>query len=318
MKQVLHFRKIKTAVGLANVCSHNSREQIYNDDGKIIANDQITNKNFDITKSKKNIYSNFWKEGNILDYRKKLNSNLKRKPQKNASAGIEAIITASPDFKGSWNKYFSDSVRFLSKKFGEEQIMHIAIHYDEKTPHMHVLFNPIVEKKGVRKYTSSDFLGTRDDLRQLQTDFHDSVSLKYGLERGEEGSRASHDDIKDYDRKLKSFHKKELALKNQKKNIIEFAKITGKESFEFQVFKMKNRDLKTAYQTKINEVSAEFAEALKSQIKRAEEAESKVDTWENFTAEDFKALEHEFADYGVKNSKELKAKKAVKSKGRSR
>jgi hypothetical protein len=128
---------------------------------------------------------------------------LKRKPQKNAAAGIEFVVTASPGSltkASDWQRYFEDTKKWLSSRYGVENVIQATTHFDEKTPHMHILMVPIIadRENGGNRYSSSDFLGGREGLRSLQTDLADEIGKKYGLERGSEGSLARHTDQHTY------------------------------------------------------------------------------------------------------------------------
>lgn len=62
-----------------------------------------------------------------------------------------------------------------------------VVHLDETTPHMHLNFIPINEGR-----LSSKSLFDRQKLAQLQTELHESIGRKWGLQRGKEGSQAKH------------------------------------------------------------------------------------------------------------------------------
>ena len=120
------------------------------------------------------------------------------KPRKNAVLAIEYLIGASPEWQGWHTKkqdeYFKRALQFLENKHGKENIITSVVHMDETTPHMSVFVVPI-DKKG--KLNCRDFLGGREKLRNLQTDFAKKVE-SLGLERGVEGSKAEHNSIKKY------------------------------------------------------------------------------------------------------------------------
>lgn len=215
---------------MKNVAAHNSRENIYDKNGNLFSdieppcwlNTERTQDDFESLGQITNLPEQL--SANVLKKRENLCKPLKRKPQKNASAGIEFVVSASSDFQGDWNKYFCEAEKFLRGKFGDSCIQ-FATHYDESTPHMHVLFVPILEtrnKKGetVRKYSSSEFLGGRDGLSQLQTDFYNQVGKKFGLERGEVGSRATHGNARDFQKKINELEKRELAVKENEQQQI--------------------------------------------------------------------------------------------------
>lgn len=195
---VAHCRKVQTAVGLAAVGRHNCREAVYDAQGRTLGKlpDYIVN-------PERHLLNEGDRCGGkaILKRRSDriLEAELARKPQKNAAAAIEVSISASPDWFTARNPtqaqaYFKDCRKFLAEKYGKANILHWATHFDEKTPHMHVLIVPIIEGARGLKYSSSEFLGGRQGLRDLQGEIAAEVGAKYGLERGIEGSRARHTD----------------------------------------------------------------------------------------------------------------------------
>lgn len=222
MYQILHARRISTEVGLLNVAKHNSREDIYNEDlaFKNSENPPSWLKNT-LSDAEKRLQSNGKKASDVLSLRKEKMQNLARKPQKNASAAIEFVVSASPEWQGDWKEYFEKSREFLVRKYGDN-IISCAVHADETTPHMHVIFVPIIEKDGKRRYSSSNFLGKRDDLKKLHSEFYEEVGKFFELERGEENARPSYEEASSFSGKIKALEKKEIALQ-EKENIVKEA-----------------------------------------------------------------------------------------------
>ena len=68
-----------------------------------------------------------------------------------------------------------------------------GIQLDETTPHLVAYVVPI-DKKG--KLNCRHFLGGREKMTAMQTDFANVVGAKYGLQRGQEGSKAKHEEVK--------------------------------------------------------------------------------------------------------------------------
>lgn len=111
--------------------------------------------------------------------------NLKRSVRKDAVVMCQALITSDHNFfkdldTETQSKFFMESFEFLQKKFDKYNILSATIHLDEKTPHMHVNFVPVVNGK-----LSAKELLTPDYLRELQTDFYNEIGKRFGLERGE-------------------------------------------------------------------------------------------------------------------------------------
>lgn len=143
---------------------------------------------------------------------------------------IEYLITASPEaFLGQDRAgllYLKDAVEWLKEKHGAENVVSRVVHRDEKTPHLVAYVVPLVEREAksrkrsvivgkddqgkpireTREFAESGktvlsakhFLGGREKLRAMQTDFAEKVGRKHGLERGLEGSRAQHQTVKDF------------------------------------------------------------------------------------------------------------------------
>lgn len=85
------------------------------------------------------------------------------------------------------NRFFADCTDFFSERYGKENVVSAVVHLDESTPHLHLNLMPVTDGRLCAKK-----LFDRTALRDLQTDFYETVGKKYGLERGKEGSTAKH------------------------------------------------------------------------------------------------------------------------------
>ena len=52
--------------------------------------------------------------------------------------------------------FFNAVYKWFSARYGEDNIVTAAVHMDETTPHMHLQFTPIIEKKGIRKLCAKE------------------------------------------------------------------------------------------------------------------------------------------------------------------
>ncbi len=111
------------------------------------------------------------------------------KPRKNSVLAHEYILGVSKDWyeKADYNPQgmLTNLIRFLGGKYGPENIACVAFHFDESTPHAHVICIPVVTKEhrwknrngeGVQVKASlsgSDFIDGKDTLIKLQDDFHE-------------------------------------------------------------------------------------------------------------------------------------------------
>lgn len=130
-----------------------------------------------------------------------LERSLPPKRRKDAVLAIEYLITASPEaFKRHGGRlddlgggYFQDALKWLQDKHGKENVISSTIHLDESTPH---LVAYVVPKTKDGRLSCRDFLGGPEKLRAMQSDFHAKVGAPRGLERGVEGSKAKHENVR--------------------------------------------------------------------------------------------------------------------------
>lgn len=123
--------------------------------------------------------------------------------RKDAVKMLDTIYTASPEFFKGKNKeqiqeYFNDCMAFHKAEFGDH-VINAVIHYDETTPHMHVLSVPLkqksmrveeingalIPKPSEWRLCAKDILGGPEQYRERQNRFYEAVGEKYGLDRGE-------------------------------------------------------------------------------------------------------------------------------------
>lgn len=106
------------------------------------------------------------------------------KTRSNSVVALDAIYTASGDFfKGKsteeCNRYFQDCLQFHQRRFGH--VVSAVIHYDETTPHLHILSVPLTQDG---RLSAREIVGNRANLSRMQTEFYEQVGRDYGLERG--------------------------------------------------------------------------------------------------------------------------------------
>ncbi|WP_257152997.1 MobV family relaxase [Bacillus thuringiensis] len=150
--------------------------------------------NLDIEKEQKHLNYDLHND-QYIDYLKvvkeKIEQNVEtnRAIRKDAVVMCEFVITSDRGFfeclseenPNSQKEFFEEAYSFLKKRYGENNIVHAAVHLDEKTPHMHVGMVPITEEKKL----SAKQIFNRKELVSLQDDFHvHMVEKGFDLERG--------------------------------------------------------------------------------------------------------------------------------------
>lgn len=106
------------------------------------------------------------------------------KTRSNSVLALDTIYTASQDFfQGKTNQqnddFFKDCLQFHQEHFGH--IISAVIHYDETTPHLHVISVPLT-KDG--RLSARDVIGNKAKMSKTQDQFFEQVGRNYGLERG--------------------------------------------------------------------------------------------------------------------------------------
>lgn len=107
------------------------------------------------------------------------------KTRANSVIALDTVYTASPQFfEGKTQKqtenFFRDCLRFHQQRFGH--VVSAVIHYDETTPHMHVLSVPLTRDG---RLSAREIVGNRTNMAHMQTEFFEQVGKVYGLERGQ-------------------------------------------------------------------------------------------------------------------------------------
>lgn len=141
-------------------------------------------------------------------------------------------------------RFFEDSFKFIKERYGEKNMVSATVHYDEKTPHMHVNFVPVTQDG---RLCAKD-LFKRADLSKLHDDFHKHCKEHgYDLERGEsKGEIKKHLSVEEYkietkkqeldktktqlDRTLNKLQSEKEALKDTTSNLYDLEHLEAKKS----------------------------------------------------------------------------------------
>lgn len=204
MYQVLRVQKLKsTAIGACQ--AHNLREY------KTLAHnidEQRTKNNVELLKC-----SDFSQAVNQRV--SEIQAQQKRKIRKDCPRALEYVVSASSEFFKNASvkqqkQYFEQSLEYLKKRHGENNVISAVIHNDEQTPHMHVVVVPEFERKLNPKHFMDKF-----ELPKLHSEFNQVVGSKFELERGEQSDR-KHMTAAEHERALK-YSCKEL---EKRKNLL--------------------------------------------------------------------------------------------------
>lgn len=201
---------------------------------------KVKPKNCNVKLTKENIHKDYSHLGKTLGQRADQvikNSGITRKVRTDAVKFNPIIISGSHDQmkkiqeEGNLDKWTEDAFKLVKEEFGEENIISFAMHADETTPHVHAVIVPIVpmeeaerveSEQGIKRKKkkknpdkvrlSSKILFRQENLVKLQ----DKVALKmmkWGFQRGIKGSRAKHEDLQVYYKRVSNPVATELNVK---------------------------------------------------------------------------------------------------------
>lgn len=106
------------------------------------------------------------------------------KARANSVLALDTLYTASSEFfqgktNGENDTFFRDCLKFHERHFGH--IISAVIHYDETTPHLHVISVPLTQDG---RLSARDVIGNKAKMSKAQDEFFEQVGKGYGLERG--------------------------------------------------------------------------------------------------------------------------------------
>lgn len=181
MHAILRVKKLKTFAAVASSGAHTFRERL--------------TPNADRTRTPLNKAAGAKSTRGVLVALRAL---LPAKRRKDAVLCLEYLITASPGFfDGGKSRldYFTESLAWLRQKHGTQNVIAANIHMDETTPHLVAYVAPLTADG---RLSAKDFVGGPAKLSKLQTDFHSAVGSRFALLRGQQGSKATHQSVRQF------------------------------------------------------------------------------------------------------------------------
>lgn len=130
----------------------------------------------------------------------------KRKIRTDAVYCVELLLSASPSYfrpdcptqagyyePQKLDEWLEATHQWLADEYGS-RIVRAELHLDEATPHIHAYFVPLDDDGQLR---CNHFFDGRQKIHEFQDSYYNTMRL-VGLERGIKGSKAQHQDIKDF------------------------------------------------------------------------------------------------------------------------
>lgn len=143
--------------------------------------------------------------GTAEEVKQAIEARLPEKRRSDAVLCVEYFIGASPEYfdqsdDKDGSRYFETAKKWLEDRHGKENVIATSVHMDETSPHLVAYVVPLDENG---KLNAKKFLGGKATLSAMQSDFAETVK-HHGLERGIEGSKATHTTIQEYYSKVNS------------------------------------------------------------------------------------------------------------------
>lgn len=182
-----------TMNNINGIYRHNERKNTNYSNKDINRNNSIKNyslKNCNMPYSK--AFNQIKKENNLQGWLKK-----------NSNIACEYIITSDKLFfenigEKETKRFFQTAYDFVKnyKDLGEKYILSAKVHNDESTPHLHLVFIPVVHKKDAKsgniidKISCTEFWKGKNSYKLLQNHFYSYMTRAgFELERGLEGNK---------------------------------------------------------------------------------------------------------------------------------
>lgn len=234
-----------------------------------------SNKNIDRTKT----HLNYYIKENELSYVKEFDRikeqyDLKGQIKVTSNILCEMVFTSDNEFfekigLDETKRYFEESYKFACKykNLGSQNIVSAVVHLDEDTPHMHLIYIPVIHTKNKQgdirdKISCRDFWKGKNSYRDLQDKYYEYISSKsFNLERGQavEITGAEHISIEEY-KKITNYDNTKKVLKNIKVEIpntptlkdVKKVMLNRDEKIEKYIIKPKDDLINKLYKDNIN------------------------------------------------------------------
>ena len=179
--------------------------------------------NPDIDKTKNHLNYEIHNSGPI-DYNKRVKEIIDtqkvgdRKTRKDAVLVNELLVTSDRHFFDKLSpedekRFFYESYKLFSERYGEQNIAYATVHKDEKTPHLHL---GVVPMKDGRLQGKNVF--NRQELLWIQNDYPKHMKdLGFDIERGEKGSDREHIEMQKF--KAQTLDQKVKELESSLKDV---------------------------------------------------------------------------------------------------
>lgn len=193
MGQVINVKKVKNNIAIKKISDHNLRQQ--------------SSENVDPSKSDQNLYLIGSADLNVVQEVKSKLEGIKYR--KDANKVINVVFSASNEEMSKIDviQWAKDMTKFCEEKFGKENILYSVLHRDELTPHLHISFLPIVDKK----LRSNVYFDGPAKLSKFRQEVY-KINQKYGFKKDQLKTKAKAQSIAKHYQEVNEFEKLEKKI----------------------------------------------------------------------------------------------------------
>lgn len=186
MGQVINVKKVKNEIAIKKISDHNLRQQYSNN---------VNQKN-----SPLNVYLIGSANLNVVQEVKTKLEGIKYR--KDANKVINLVFSASHEEMAKIDpiEWAKEITQYCEKKFGKENMLYSVLHRDELTPHLHISFVPIVDKK----LRSNVYFDGPAKISAFRKEVY-SINQKYGFAKDQSQKKAKAQSIQKHYQEVREF-----------------------------------------------------------------------------------------------------------------
>lgn len=143
---------------------------------------RYSNQNIDSSRTFMNYNLGPEREMSQTDFIKKRCSEVYCTNRRNQNVLCSWCVTAPKDLPAREHRaFFQETYKFLSDRYGADNVVSAYVHMDERTPHMHFAFVPVAYDRKKERYTvSAKFAVSKTDLQKFHPQLEEHLSKKLG------------------------------------------------------------------------------------------------------------------------------------------
>lgn len=144
------------------------------------------NQNIDVPRIPQNYNLGPVREASQIDFIRQRCSEVQCMDRKDVNVMCDWIVTAPANLPQEDHKrFFEETYNFLENRYGKDNVISAYVHMDEKSPHIHFAFIPVIfDRKKHKDKVSAKELISRRELKSFHPDLEGHLKHAFGREVG--------------------------------------------------------------------------------------------------------------------------------------